>query len=131
EVIGKILVQQQKTIATAESCTGGYVAHLITSVPGSSAYYRGSLVSYSNEIKEEVLGIDPQVIKQYGAVSKETASMMVKGALRLLKTDFVLVTTGIMGPNGGSPEKPSGTVWIGVGNAQRTETHHFHFRFDR
>ena len=131
EVIGKILVQQQKTIATAESCTGGYVAHLITSVPGSSAYYRGSLVSYSNEIKEELLGIDPQVIKQYGAVSKETASMMVKGALRLLKTDFVLVTTGIMGPNGGSPEKPSGTVWIGVGNAQRTETHHFHFRFDR
>jgi len=78
-----------------------------------------------------ILGVDPHVIEQYGAVSKETASQLVKGALRVLKTDYALVTTGIMGPDGGSSDKPVGTVWIGVGNASKTETHHFYFRFDR
>jgi nicotinamide-nucleotide amidase len=131
QVVGKLLTTRQKTMCTAESCTGGYVAHLITSVPGSSAYYRGSVVSYANALKMDILGVDPQVIEQYGAVSKETASQMVKGALRVLKTDYALVTTGIMGPDGGSPDKPVGTVWIGVGNATKTETHHFYFRFDR
>jgi nicotinamide-nucleotide amidase len=131
QVVGNLLISRQKTMGTAESCTGGYVAHLITSVPGSSAYYRGSVISYANELKMDILGVDPQVIEQYGAVSKETASQMVKGALRVLKTDYALVTTGIMGPDGGSSDKPVGTVWIGVGNATKTETHHFYFRFDR
>jgi nicotinamide-nucleotide amidase len=89
------------------------------------------VVSYANEVKENLLGVDPHTIAQYGSVSKETASQMVKGAVRQLKTDYALVTTGIMGPDGGSPDKPVGTVWIGVGNASKTETHHFHFRFDR
>lgn len=131
QVVGKLLTEEHKSLCTAESCTGGYVAHLITSVPGSSAYYKGSVISYGNEVKKDILGVETSVLEQYGAVSKETASQMVKGALKILKTDYALVTTGIMGPDGGSPEKPVGTVWIGVGNHQRTETHHFHFRFDR
>ncbi len=131
QVIGRLLVKNGKTLGTAESCTGGYIAHLITSVPGSSAYFKGSIVSYANEIKEDVLQVDPQVIKNFGAVSKETASQMVKGALKMLKSDYAVVTTGIMGPDGGMPDKPVGTVWVGVGNAEKTETHHFHFRFDR
>ena len=131
QVVGKLLAAQQKTVCTAESCTGGYVAHLITTVPGSSEYYKGSVVSYANETKQDMLGVDAQTIAQFGAVSKETASQMVKGALRVLKTDYALVTTGIMGPDGGTADKPVGTVWVGVGNAGKTETHHFHFRFDR
>ena len=131
QVVGRILATRHKTMGTAESCTGGYLAHLVTSVPGSSTYYKGSVISYANELKHEILGVDSQTIDHYGAVSKETASQMVKGALRVLKTDYALVTTGIMGPDGGTVEKPVGTVWIGVGNAAKTETHHFHFRFDR
>jgi nicotinamide-nucleotide amidase len=131
QVIGRLLKKNGKTLGTAESCTGGYIAHLITSVPGSSEYFKGSVVSYANAVKEDVLQVDGQVLKNFGAVSKETASQMVKGALKVLKTDYALVTTGIMGPDGGTPEKPVGTVWVGVGNAEKTETHHFHFRFDR
>lgn len=131
QVIGRILNQKNKTLGIAESCTGGYISHLITSVPGSSAYFKGSVTSYANVVKEEVLHVDPQVIQSFGAVSKETAAQMVKGTLKLLKTDYVLVTTGVMGPDGGTPEKPTGTVWVGVGSAEKTVTHHFHFRFDR
>jgi nicotinamide-nucleotide amidase len=131
QVVGRLLKKNGKTLGTAESCTGGYIAHLITSVPGSSDYFKGSVVSYANAVKEDVLQVDAQTLKNFGAVSKETASQMVKGALKVLKTDFVVVTTGIMGPDGGTPEKPIGTVWVGVGNAEKTETHHFQFRFDR
>lgn len=131
QVVGRLLKKNGKTLGTAESCTGGYISHLITSVPGSSEYFKGSVVCYSNEIKEDVLHVEPLTLKNYGAVSKETASQMVKGALKALKTDYVVVTTGIMGPDGGTPEKPTGTVWVGVGSAEKTETHHFYFRFDR
>jgi nicotinamide-nucleotide amidase len=131
QVVGKLLKSHGKNMGTAESCTGGYIAHLITSVPGSSDYFKGSIISYDNTVKEDLLQVDTQVLKTYGAVSRETASQMVKGALKSLKTDYVLVTTGIMGPDGGTPEKPTGTVWVGVGSAEKTETHHFHFRFDR
>jgi nicotinamide-nucleotide amidase len=131
QVVGRLLKKNGKTLGTAESCTGGYIAHLITSVPGSSEYFKGSVVCYANDVKEDILHVDPLTLKNHGAVSKETASQMVKGALKVLKTDFVVVTTGIMGPDGGSPEKPTGTVWVGVGSAEKTETHHFHFRFDR
>jgi nicotinamide-nucleotide amidase len=131
QVVGQLLKARGKTMGTAESCTGGYVAHLITSVPGSSAYFKGSVVSYANEVKSSLLGVDPQILQEHGAVSKETASQMVKGALKQLKTDYALVTTGIMGPDGGSPEKPVGTVWVGVGDSHRVELHEFHFRFDR
>lgn len=131
QVIGRILQQQNKTLGLAESCTGGYISHLITSIPGSSAYFNGSVISYANQVKEQVLHVDRQVIQTYGAVSKETAAQMVRGTLKALKTDYALVTTGIMGPTGGTHEKPVGTVWVGVGHADKIETHHFHFRFDR
>lgn len=131
EVVGRLLAERGMTIGTAESCTGGYIAHLLTSIPGSSRYFQGSIISYANVIKTDLLGVDPDVIARHGAVSRETAVQMVRGAKASLGTDFVLVTTGIMGPDGGSPEKPVGTVWVGLGYGEDIETHPFHFRFDR
>ncbi|MEO6613384.1 MAG: nicotinamide-nucleotide amidohydrolase family protein [Chitinophagaceae bacterium] len=130
-VIGKILKAKGKTMGTAESCTGGYIAHLITSVPGSSEYYNGTVVSYSNDIKENILGVRKETLKKNGAVSEETAREMVQGAIRSLQVDYALATSGIMGPGGGTEEKPVGTVWIAAGNKERTETLQLHLRFDR
>ena len=130
-VIGKILKAANKTMATAESCTGGYIAHLITSVAGSSAYYKGTVVSYANEIKENILGVQHQTLATWGAVSEETAREMVKGAVEKLQVDFALATSGIMGPDGGTPEKPVGTVWIAAGNKDKILARQFLFRFDR
>lgn len=130
-VIGNLLKQQGKTMSTAESCTGGYIAHLITSVPGSSAYYKGSIVSYANEIKEKVLKVSPDTLKAGGAVSETTVKEMVQGAVTALNTDYALATSGIMGPDGGSPEKPVGMVWVAVGNRNKVVTQLFNFRFDR
>lgn len=130
-VIGKILKEKKKTMGTAESCTGGYIAHLLTSVPGSSAYYKGSVVSYANEVKEQVLGVSPETLSEFGAVSEETVREMVRGALSGLDVDYALATSGIMGPDGGSEEKPVGTVWIAAGNKEKTETLKLNLRFDR
>ncbi len=130
-VIGKILKAKSKTMGTAESCTGGYIAHLITSVSGSSAYYKGSVISYANEIKENILGVKQETLLSVGAVSEETVKEMVKGAINKLNVDFALATSGIMGPEGGTDEKPVGTVWIAVGNKEKTETHKLNLRFDR
>ncbi|NII28267.1 CinA family nicotinamide mononucleotide deamidase-related protein [Pseudoflavitalea sp. X16] len=130
-VIGNLLKQQGKTMSTAESCTGGYIAHLITSVSGSSAYYKGSIVSYANEIKEKVLNVSPETMKAGGAVSEATVKEMVLGAVAALNTDYALATSGIMGPDGGSPEKPVGMVWVAVGNRNKVVTQLFNFRFDR
>ncbi|HMU45847.1 MAG TPA: competence/damage-inducible protein A [Chitinophagaceae bacterium] len=131
EVIGKILKGKNKTIATAESCTGGYIAHLITSVPGSSAYFKGTIVSYANEVKENLLGVSPEILETKGAVSEETVIQMVKGAIKTLKTDYALATSGIMGPDGGTEEKPVGTVWIAAGNQDMIKTIKLNLRFDR
>lgn len=130
-VIGKLLKAKNKTMGTAESCTGGYIAHLVTSVLGSSAYFKGTVVSYANEIKEEVLGVKKETLLSVGAVSEETAVEMVNGALKILNTDYAIAVTGIMGPDGGSEEKPVGTVWIAIGNKTKTETHKLNLRFDR
>lgn len=130
-VIGKILKAKGKTMGTAESCTGGYIAHLITSVPGSSAYYKGSVITYSNDVKEKLLDIKHETLVSGGAVSKETVKQMVKGAIKKLDVDFALATSGIMGPDGGSKEKPVGTVWIAAGNKEKIETLQLHLRFDR
>jgi nicotinamide-nucleotide amidase len=130
-VMGQLLKEKNKTMATAESCTGGYIAHLITSIAGSSAYYKGSVVSYANEVKENVLGVQHTTLQTAGAVSEQTVIQMVKGALKALNTDFALATSGIMGPDGGSDEKPVGTVWIAVGNNSKTETMKLNLRFDR
>jgi nicotinamide-nucleotide amidase len=113
-VTGKLLVEVKATLGVAESCTGGYIAHLFTSNPGSSAYFKGGVVSYANEIKSSVLGVKPETLAAHGAVSKEVALEMVKGAKNVLQTDYAIATTGIAGPDGGSAEKPVGTIWIAV-----------------
>ncbi|MBK9015315.1 MAG: CinA family nicotinamide mononucleotide deamidase-related protein [Saprospiraceae bacterium] len=121
-VIGRILKEQNRTLSTAESCTGGYLAHLITTVPGSSAYFLGSVVSYANSVKMNQLGVQEATLREHGAVSEQTVQEMVAGAIRLLGTDVAVATSGIAGPDGGTPEKPVGTVWIAVGDGQRTVT---------
>jgi nicotinamide-nucleotide amidase len=130
-VIGKILKKEGKTMGTAESCTGGYIAHLITSIPGSSAYYRGSIVSYANDIKLDILNVSADTLKAHGAVSEETVIEMAKGAIRELKVDYAISTSGIMGPDGGSEAKPVGTVWIAVASRDQVQTRLLNLRFDR
>lgn len=131
KVVARLLMQKNATLATAESCTGGYMAHLITASPGASAYYKGSVVSYSNEIKEKLLGVPPDTLAAEGAVSEGTVRQMVAGALQALGTDYAIAVSGIMGPDGGSAEKPVGMVWIAVGNAEQIVAKQFNFRFDR
>ncbi len=130
-VVGRILKQKNKTIGTAESCTGGYIAHLITSIPGSSAYFKGSVVSYANDAKENILGVQPSTLDSVGAVSEETVKEMLRGVIHALHVDYAIATSGIMGPDGGTPEKPVGTVWIAVGNKESIETLQLQLRFDR
>lgn len=120
EIIGKLLRASGKTLATAESCTGGNIAHLITSVPGSSEYYVGSVVSYSNEIKKNELNVNADTLLRKGAVSEEVAIQMAEGVRKKYNVDFAISTTGIAGPDGGSEEKPVGTVWIAVADAEKT-----------
>lgn len=113
-VIGELLVNHNLTVATAESCTGGYIAHLITSIPGSSRYFKGSVVSYSNEVKVEALKVNLATLEEYGAVSRETVIEMAEGVMASLKADCAIAVSGIAGPDGGTVEKPVGTVWIAV-----------------
>lgn len=112
EEIGELLKAKKLSLSTAESCTGGGIAALVTSVPGSSEYFKGGIVAYANEVKEELLGVRPETLAAYGAVSRETVVEMAKGAMNRLKTDCAVATSGIAGPGGGTPEKPVGTVWI-------------------
>uniref|UniRef100_UPI003216F264 competence/damage-inducible protein A n=1 Tax=uncultured Draconibacterium sp. TaxID=1573823 RepID=UPI003216F264 len=120
EVIGRMLVKQGKSLAVAESCTGGYISHLITAIAGSSDYYKGSVTSYSNEIKEKVLGVSRESLEKFGAVSEQVASEMVEGVKRAMNADYAVATTGIAGPTGGTEEKPVGTVWIAVSGPRKT-----------
>jgi len=130
-VVGNLLKEKNQTIATAESCTGGYIAHLLTSIPGSSAYFTGSVVSYSNKIKEEILHVKPETLTEFGAVSKETVTEMALNILELMKTDYAIAVSGIMGPDGGSPEKPTGLVWIAVASKNNIIVTQFNFRYER
>ena len=127
----QLLKSKNKTISTAESCTGGNIAHLITSIAGSSAVYKGSVVTYANEAKQNLLAVKEETLKQFGAVSEQTVNEMVLGALKQLKTDYAIATSGIMGPGGGTPEKPVGTIWIAIGNQQKIKASKHFFRFDR
>ena len=129
--IGKLLKQHGKTISTAESCTGGLVASMITSVAGSSEYYLGSVVSYANSVKQEVLGVPAGIIQEFGAVSSECVGAMAEGVRKLTGTDFSVATSGIAGPGGGSTEKPVGLVWIGVSSQSGTQTYKLTFNSDR
>lgn len=131
EVVGNMLQENGKTLSTAESCTGGYIAHLISSVPGASAYYLGSIVAYDNSVKENQLHVKNETLEKFGAVSKETVEEMVAGALESMQTDYALAVSGILGPDGGTTEKPVGLVWIAVGNKAHIVAKKFNFRFDR
>jgi len=115
--IGKILKEKGLTVATAESCTGGNIAHFFTLNPGSSEYFKGGVVTYSNELKTKLLGVDPEIIAAKGAVSQEVVEAMAVNARQLMDTDYAIATSGIAGPDGGIPGKPVGTVWIAVASA--------------
>ncbi len=129
--VGNLLKQHGKTLATAESCTGGYIAHLITSMPGSSAYFTGSVVSYDNRIKTELLGVSDDILHTVGAVSEETVTLMASNIIKLMRTDYAIAVSGIMGPGGATDEKQVGLVWVAVADSQRVVTKKFNFRFDR
>ena len=123
--------EKNKTVSTAESCTGGYIAHLITLVPGSSKYYEGSIVSYSYNVKETLLGVHENTLNTYGAVSEQTVKEMLKGLLEKLNTDYGIAVSGIMGPDGGTEDKAGGTVWMAVGNKENHQTQKINLRFNR
>jgi len=131
QVVGEILAARGQTLSTIESCTGGYIGHLITSVPGSSRYYLGGAVAYSNALKTALAGVRTGTLSAHGAVSRETVLEMANGIRERTGSDFAIATSGIMGPDGGTPEKPVGTVWVGLSAADREAASHFQFRFDR
>ena len=127
QVVGWLLKEKHVTVCTAESCTGGYLAHMITSIPGSSEYYAGSVIAYSNEVKQEFLGVKEDSLRMFGAVSEQVVKEMAEGARQHLKTDFAVSISGIAGPDGGTIEKPVGTVWIAVASKTGITTQKFMF----
>lgn len=131
QVLGELLTERELTVACAESCTGGNLAHRIVQVPGSSTYFLGSVVSYANDVKTEVLGVPKQDISAKGAVSKEVAEAMATGVARLMRSDCAIATTGIAGPDGGTKYKPVGTVWIAVKYGDKIVSECLHFKGDR
>ena len=131
EVIGKLLKSEGKTVSTAESCTGGLIASLLTSVPGASDYFLGSVVSYAVSVKENVLGVPAGIVEKYGVVSSECVAAMAQGVRNLTGSDYSVATSGVAGPGGGTENTPVGLVWVGVSSASGTETMKFSFRNDR
>lgn len=129
--IGKLLKNRGKTLALAESCTGGYITHLVTTVPGSSSYLRGAVVPYQNDLKESLLGVKKETLEQYGAVSEETVKEMAQGVRKALGADFGLASSGIAGPDGGTDEKPVGTVWIACAGEDFVEARKLQLTQDR
>lgn len=129
--IGNLLRTGKKTLVTAESCTGGHLAHQISSVPGASDYFLGAVVAYQNHIKETLLNVAPEILETSGAVSEACVIAMVKGSCEKFNSDFAIATSGIAGPGGGTPEKPVGTVWIAYGTKDSIETKKFQFTRDR
>ncbi|MCD6366919.1 MAG: competence/damage-inducible protein A [Bacteroidales bacterium] len=127
EVVGNLLRKKKATLATAESCTGGYVAHLITSIAGSSDYFNGSVVSYANEIKTNILGVNETVLEAKGAVSQEVVEQMAANVKAKFNTDYAIAISGIAGPTGGTPEKPVGTIWIGIATPDKVISQKFLF----
>ena len=125
--IGKILSQKGLTVSTAESCSGGLLGHVLTGVSGSSTYYVGGVIAYSNPVKESQLGVSHDTLMQFGAVSHQTAREMAAGVRERLGAAIGLSTTGIAGPTGGTPEKPVGLVYIGISTQERTESYECHF----
>lgn len=130
-VLGELLIERQATLALAESCTGGLIAKLLTDVPGSSRFFLLSGVTYANQAKEKLLGVSGETLTRVGAVHEDTAGEMAAGARRVAGADFGLATTGIAGPDGGTPEKPVGTVVIGLATRQETRAYRYVFPFGR
>ncbi|MBK6622183.1 MAG: competence/damage-inducible protein A [Saprospirales bacterium] len=131
EVVGKLLREKNWKLGTAESCTGGYLAHRMTSVPGASDYFKGSVIAYSNEIKNSLLGVRKETLDEFGAVSEETVREMAAGALQVLGVDLAVAVSGIAGPDGGTPEKPVGTIWVAVASKEKTRTQRLRLSKDR
>jgi len=131
EVLGDLLKERELTVSCAESCTGGNIAHRITQQPGSSNYFLGSIVSYANDVKTNILGVPQKYIDQYGAVSRQVVEAMAKGASRLMRSDCSISTSGIAGPDGGTKLKPVGTVWIGAKYGSKIVSECRHFNGDR
>ena len=131
QALGQLLLSKNKSMATAESCSGGYIAHLITAIPGSSEYFKGTVVAYAYDVKEDVLGVQHSTLETKGAVSEETVTEMLKGLLQKTTADYGIATSGIMGPGGGTEDKPVGTVWVAVGSREKMIAKRLHFRFDR
>jgi nicotinamide-nucleotide amidase len=129
--VGRHLKSKKATLCTAESCTGGKIAQMITSVPGSSVYYKGSVVAYDNQVKIDLLNVPERIISEHGAVSCETVEAMAKGARFLFSTDYSVAVSGISGPDGGTDEKPVGTVWIAVSSHKETISEKFIYGNDR
>ncbi|MCX6324483.1 MAG: competence/damage-inducible protein A [Sphingobacteriales bacterium] len=131
EILASLLISKSQTVATAESCTGGYIAHLLSKNPGSSAYYAGSMVTYSYEAKEQLLGVNQSTLIEYGAVSEQVVKEMASGLLNRMKSDYAIAVSGILGPDGGLPDKPVGTVWMAAGDTKEIITKKIHLRFNR
>ncbi|MCQ2224866.1 MAG: CinA family protein [Paludibacteraceae bacterium] len=129
--LGEILRAKGETIATAESCTGGNIAHKLTQWPGSSDFFLGGIVSYANEVKMNVLHVKKESLEQYGAVSEAVVRQMAEGAVKAIGSNYAIATSGIAGPGGGSVEKPVGTVWMAVSDGTRTESRCYHFGTER
>jgi nicotinamide-nucleotide amidase len=127
EAILNLLIKNGKNLSTAESCTGGYIGHLLTSIAGSSRAYEGGAISYSYDLKKNMLGVQQATLDSYGAVSKETVEEMALGAIKEFNTDFSIACSGIAGPGGGTEDKPVGTVWIAVANKEKVFSRKFHF----
>ena len=120
--VSELLWEMEKTVGTAESCTGGRIAEAIIAVPGASKYFKGGVISYTNEIKESLLGVDHDLLEEKTAVCEEVATAMVKGACRTLGTDYAIAATGLAGPSGGTKDIPVGTIWLACGNVDKVVT---------
>ena len=121
--IQELLYDTEKTVGTAESCTGGRIAESIMSVPGASNYFKGGIICYTDDIKERLLGVSPELVREKTAVCEEVAREMVKGAIDILHVDYAVVATGVAGPGGGTPEIPVGTIWLGCGRKEDIRTY--------
>ena len=130
-IVGSLLMKRGLSLSAAESCSGGLLSHRITRIPGSSAYFSGGAVTYSNDMKINVLRVAPDVISQHGAVSHEVAGAMARGMMDISGSDLAISITGVAGPDGGTPEKPVGTVYFGIGDQNEIVTSVSHFRGDR
>jgi PncC family amidohydrolase len=130
-IVGELFIQHGLKLAAAESCTGGLIGHLLTNIAGSSRYYLGSVTAYANEAKVRLLGVQLETLEKYGAVSSETVIEMASGVRKILEADIGISVSGIAGPGGGTPEKPVGTVWIGLSTLQGEYSRHYLWTGDR